>query len=168
MNAKLLTLVSVFVALSASCFVRSALGEPEGALPSANEGRPSERTDDSVASPTLDPKLLARAVELEATRRAAREGLLKDAKGWEDNRAQRASVHRAQLAALWGNVVGSIDGQARLRMHAERMARLNRMLDLAQQKQDSALVKRIEADVQRELSRHVQTMQQLQAVTGMR
>lgn len=168
MNAKLLTLFGVLVALSASCFVRSALGAAVSASPSANEGRAPERTDESVASATLDPKLLSRVVELEATRRAAREAALDDPKGWQDHRAQRASAHRAELAALWGNVVGSIDGQARLRMHAERMARLNRILDLAQLKQDPALVKRIQADIQRELARHVQTMQQVQAATGMR
>jgi len=167
-NSKLLIRLSVLLALSLSCFVRAALGEPEAAQPSANEARPSERSDPAPATPPLDAKLLARVVEVEAARRAARAAALEDPKAWEDQRAQRARAHRAQLAALWGNIVDSIDGQARLRMHAERMARLNRMLDLAELKRDSALVKRIQSDIQRELARHVQAMQQLQAAVGLR
>jgi len=168
MNSKSLTQFSVLVLLSAGGFARPALGEPEAAVPSATEGRPSERTDDSAASPKFDLKLLARLVELEVARRAARKEAQKDPKSWEENRAQRASAHRAELAALWGNVVGSIDGQARLRMHAERMARLNRILDLAEQKKDPALVTRIQTDIKRELARHAHAMQQLQVAAGLR
>ena len=53
-------------------------------------------------------------------------------------------------------------------MNADRMARLNRMLDLAEQKSDATLAARIHADITRELSRHAQAMQNLQAETGMR
>ncbi|HEY0465741.1 MAG TPA: hypothetical protein VGC79_16120 [Polyangiaceae bacterium] len=169
MKCQLLTLSGLLVALSASCFVRSALGDPDGTAPSESEGRAAERTNDSpAANPKVDPLLLARLQQLQTTRRAARKEALKDAKSWEEQRAERASAHRAQLAALWGAVVGSLDGQARLRTHAMRMASLNRMLDLAEQKSDAALVVRIQADIQRELTRHVQVMQELQAASGTR
>ncbi|HKO53818.1 MAG TPA: hypothetical protein VJV79_39195, partial [Polyangiaceae bacterium] len=151
MNPKLLTLFSVVVALAAGGFVRSALGEPEGTSPS--EARPAERVDDNAAAPTLDPKLLARVIELEAARRAARKEALADPKSWQENRVQRADAHRVQQANLWGSIVGSIDGQARLRMHAERMSRLNRILDLAELRKDPALVARVRADIERELTR---------------
>jgi hypothetical protein len=48
------------------------------------------------------------------------------------------------------------------------MARLNRMLDLAAHKNDSALAQRIQADIERELTRHAQSMLALQAAVGMR
>lgn len=166
MNSKLLTRFGVLLALSATCFVRSALGDPEGA-PAGSEGRASQRVDDSPAAPALDPRLLIRLQQQEIARRAARKEALKDPKGWDDNRAQRASAHRARLAALWGNVVGTIDGQAHLRIHADRMARLNRMLDLAELKNDSRLVARIRLDISRELARDMQAMRQLQVASGM-
>jgi len=163
----LLTSFSLFVALSASCFVRSALGEPEGASPRTLEGREAERRDDAPPAPRFDPHLFLRLEQLQASRRIARQQAITDAQRWEDNRATRASAHRARVAALWGNVVGTLDGQARLRVHAEHMARLNRMLDLAEQKRDSALVKRIQAGIARELTRHLEAMLQLQAAAGL-
>jgi hypothetical protein len=156
-----------FALILLCCGVRSALAEPERAPPTPFGAPAAQRTDDRVADPKLDSELLARLSELQASRRAARQAALADAKHWEDARPERASAHRAQLAALWGSLVGSIDGQARLRMHAERMARLNRMLDLAEHQQGSALAKRIQADIERELMRHAQSMRALQATVGM-
>jgi len=155
------------LALSASCFVRSALGESEPESPSSSEDRAEQRTDDTPL-PSFDPKLTAKLLELQATRRAARRTALEDPKRWDEERSQRASEHRAQLVALWGTLVGSIDGQAHLRLHADRMARLNRMLDLAEQKKHPALVKRIRSDIERELTHHARVMLQLRAAMGMR
>jgi len=168
MNTKILAVLSLSVGFSASVFVRSALGDGESDSSTTNEARAPERTDDASVAPTFDPKLLAKLHELQVTRRDARKEGLKDAKSWEENRPQRAGAHRAQLAAVWGAVAGSIDGQARLRLHADHMARLNRMLDLAEQTNDAALAKRIGADIDRELTRNMQLMLQLQTAVGMR
>ncbi|HYQ43923.1 MAG TPA: hypothetical protein VER11_18205 [Polyangiaceae bacterium] len=168
MNPKILVTVGVLVALSAGALARSALGDSAHDFSTTDGGRAPERTDDNIPAPTFEPGLLMKLQELQASRRAARRAALEDAKSWEENRSQRASAHRAQLAALWGAVVGTIDGQARLRLHAERMARLNRMLDLAEQKNDAAFVKRIRVDVERELTHHVQVMSQLQTAMGLR
>lgn len=167
MNLKPFTPRGVVAALAAIAFLRSTLGGADVAPPSTSEGRSEVRTDDSAPMPSIDPKLLARLRQLQADRRADRVQARKDPKSWEESRAQRASAHRAQLASLWGSVAGSIDGQARLRLHAERMARLNRMLDLAEPKHDSALVKRIQADIERELTLHTELMMQLQRPAGM-
>ncbi|HET7542032.1 MAG TPA: hypothetical protein VFK05_19330 [Polyangiaceae bacterium] len=174
MNLERLSVLAI-VMIAVSAFVRSALGEPEGALPRANEAQASGRADDAVVYPKLDPQLWARLNELQSARHAARKQALTDPKRWDDERAQRASAHRAQLSALWGNLVGRIDGQARLRIHADRMARLNRLLYLAEQKTvgagqqpDLALVQRVQADISRELTRHVQAMQELRAAGGVR
>lgn len=176
MNSKLLSRYGVFVVLSARCLVfvlvsllvRSALGEPElERRASGSEGRASQQTDGNAEKPTFDPRLLIKLQQAEATRRAARKQALQDPKGWEEGRPQRASAHRAQLAALWGSISGSIDGQAHLRRHADHMARLNRMLDLAELQSDSALLARIHLDISRELARHMQSMRQLQAAAGL-
>ena len=169
MNAQLCTRFGVFMALCASCFAGSALAQPEGAEPSTRAEPGQARTDDApLAAPALDRSLLKRLQELEGARRTERREGLKDPKAWEEHRAQRATAHRQQLATLWGSVVGTIDGQARLRMHAERMARLNRMLDLAEQKHDSSLIATINADIASELARHVQAMQKLKVEAGLR
>jgi hypothetical protein len=169
MNAQHFTRFGVFLALSAGCFAGSALAQPEGAEPSARteeQGR-AQRDDGPALAPALDRSLLKRLQELEGARRAARQEGLKDPKAWEANRAQRASAHRQQLAVLWGSVVGTLDGQARLRMHADRMARLNRMLDLAQQKHDQPLTATINADIASALAHHVQAMQKVKAEAGL-
>lgn len=111
----------------------------------------------------LDPAISARVRQAEATRRTAREAGAKDAAVWLAERTQRAARHRAELAELWGSVSGTLDGQARLRRHADRMARLNRMLDLAQQQPNEKLVQRIQADIRRELSLFDAAMQALRA-----
>src|SRR6187431_773727 len=141
MNAQHFTRFGVLMALSASYFAGAALAQPKAAEPDTRAEEGQARTDDPpVVAPALDRSLLRRLQELEGARRTERREGLKDPKAWEANRAQRASAHRQQLATLWGSVVGLIDGQARLRLHADRMARLNRMLDLAEQKNDKSLV----------------------------
>jgi hypothetical protein len=142
-----------------------ALGFPSAAAGDAEPARAHTET----ASPGVSLKsdaLVAHLRELEVGRRAARTAALKEPQSWADNRPTRAAQHRQQLAELWGNVVGSIDAQASLRMNADRMARLNRMLDLAEQKQDAALSTRLQADLTRELARHAHAMQQVIALTG--
>jgi len=169
MNARGFMRLAGYMVLSAACLAGSAVAQPKLGEPAGDaEDRARARTDDSRAlAPALDRSLLQRLQELESARRTARRAGLKDPKAWQENIAQRASAHRQQLAALWGNVVDTIDGQARLRVHADRMARLNRILDLAEQKNEKSLVTTIDADIASELARHVQAMQQLIAEVGL-
>ena len=51
-------------------------------------------------------------------------------------------------------------------MHADRMARLNRLLDLAQAKADDTLIGQIKADIGREITRYDRAMQVLRAGSG--
>ena len=127
----------------------------------AREGAPSR--EDDGPSVVFDPTFVERLQELQAAHRSARDEALKDPKAWEEARADRAKRDRAELGRLWGNLVNSPDAQARLRMHADHMARLNRMLDLAQGKPDAALIARLQAAVQAELVQHAQNMQTLRA-----
>jgi hypothetical protein len=121
----------------------------------------------AAATPSaIDGELVAKLQSIEASRRALRKEALKDAQSWAEQRAARASEHRRRIAELWGSVVGIIDAQASLRMNADRMARLNRMLDLAEAKGDAALVARLQVDVTRELTRHARAMQRVSALSG--
>lgn len=111
----------------------------------------------------FDPTLVERLQQLQADHRKARDQALKDPKAWDDGRAQRADLDRAELAKLWSNLVDSPDARARLRVHADHMARLNRMLDLAPTSGDAALTQRIQTAIQTELVQHAQNMQTLRA-----
>ena len=158
------------LAVSAGCFTGVALAQPEGPAPGmrAAHGGPARTNDEPAVVPALDRGLLQRLQELEGARRTARQEGLKDPEAWEATRAQRASAHRQQLAALWGGVMDRIEGQARLRLHADRMARLNRLLYLAEQRRDKSLIATIDADIASELVHQVQAMQKVKAEAGLR
>ena len=144
-----------------------ALGfPPTAAGDSEPERANAEPAPSAVAAVKSEAQLVAHLQELETGRRKVRKIALQEPQSWALNRPIRAAQHRQQIAQLWGNIVGSIDAQASLRMHADRMARLNRMLDLAQEKKNEALISRLRADVTRELARHVRTMQQVIELTG--
>ncbi len=135
----------------------------------AGQDRPAdspERVDDAPAV-VFDPALAQRLIQAEAEHRQAREAGMKDPKTWAEQRAQRAARRRAEIGQVWGAMVDGADAQARLRSHADRMARLNRMLDLAQQAADHALTERVQKDVQKELVSHAQDMQTLRAALGL-
>ena len=120
---------------------------------------PAPAREDDTPSVVFDPTLVERLAQLQADHRKTRDQVLKEPKAWEEGRAQRAGLDRAELGKLWGNLVDSPDAQARLRMHADHMARLNRMLDLAQASPDAALTQRIQSAIERELVQHAQNMQ---------
>lgn len=132
------------------------------------KGDAEPQRDSATAADLAGPEaaLVAHLRALEAKRRKARSEALKEPESWARDRPARAAQHRQQLAEIWGNGVGSIDAQASLRMNADRMARLNRMLDLAEQERDAALIARLEADITRELTRHAHTMAQVIALSG--
>ena len=158
MTAKLRTL-AIAIALTASAgFVHSAAGEPEEA-PAGDDNRALPERTEAAPSTELDPHLLARLEQLEGARRAARVQGLEDPKAWADGRAERARRHRDEIAGLWGDVAFTVDAQARLRLHAERMSRLNRLLDLAEHGKDRVLIARVHKDIGRELARHARAMQ---------
>ena len=163
----LATLFSVLGLLGLASVSARASGqdkdEPGESAPARDSLRDTQSGEDDAPSVVFDPTLVERLSELQANHRKARDEALKDPKAWDDNRALRAQLDRAELGQLWGNLVNSPDAQARLRLHADRMARLNRMLDLAQGSADAALSKRIRADIERELVLHAQNMQTLRS-----
>jgi hypothetical protein len=155
---------SALALLTALGLASRARAEPDAAAERAGDELPARANDELPAR--VPPELMARLTQLQAERRQQRESALGDAPAWAAGRAQRAAQHRREIAQVWGSVVNSLDGQAKLRMHAERMSRLNRMLDLAQHAADPALSARIEKDITRELVRHAQAMQLIRANGG--
>ncbi len=161
MKRKYWLLASVLSVLGVGVYGSRAAGQDRAA------DAPPERADDA---PTVvfDPALAQRLIQSEAEHRKAREAGMKDPKAWAEDRGQRATHRRVEIGKLWGALVDGPDAQARLRIHADRMARLNRMLDLAEQAADTTLIQRVQKDVQKEIVAHAQDMQTLRAALGIK
>ena len=121
-----------------------------------------------AVAPPADPKLAERLHQLEEQHQRDRKLAVNDQKAWQAGRAERASQRRNEIAGTWGNSVSSADAQAELKTHAERMARLNRILDIANQKGDTALASRCQTDIQSEIDRDARAMQAIRAKEGVR
>ena len=163
MTAKTFKQLSAFTLLGCLTLRSSAQADPEV---TGRAGQELRIQNQEVAAASASPELVARLALLEAGRRLKRTQAQVDPKAWAEGRAERAAQRRREIAELWGNVVYRIDGQAKLRIHAERMSRLNRMLDLAERSADQALTARVRTDITRELKRHAQSMQATIAITG--
>ena len=136
-------------------------GEPKGepiheAPPGARPIRPDERDNAARYEQSLKQ-------EQEAAR-ARRAASLKDEKRWEAERNIRAENHRREIAQQFAHIAELPAAKAELSIHADRMARLNRALDLAEAS-DAALVSRINDLIRRENARHARTMAAMEAGT---
>jgi len=85
----------------------------------------------------------------------------------KESRGERRRKHRADLKERWGDGLAQPSAREELGHHERRMARLERMLLLAQTERAGAakekLVPRIEKLIEHENARHERKMQQLQA-----
>ena len=98
--------------------------------------------------------------------RASRKDARKDPKAWNDGRSLRAESHRREVTQTLGNVTDRPDAKAELATHADRMARLNRALDVAEDKGDSGLVTRTNELIRRETARDAQAIAAVKASAG--
>jgi hypothetical protein len=76
----------------------------------------------------------------------------------EKNRKERRDKYRDAIEKRWGALVSVAPVRAELVRHAWRMARLNRMHDLAEALEDKPLLARIDALLKRENERHERRM----------
>ncbi|HEY4103440.1 MAG TPA: hypothetical protein VGM44_06095 [Polyangiaceae bacterium] len=113
----------------------------------------------AAVAPPADPRLAEHIHQLEEQRQKERLAAIKNEKSWNEGRNARAIARRDEIAKTWGNAVSSTEAQAELRTHADRMARLDRILDIANQKADNALAARCRADIQFEIDRDLHAMQ---------
>ncbi len=95
--------------------------------------------------------------------RARRLTLLRDERRWETERHIRAEEHRRAIALEWAHVSARPAARAELSIHADRMARLNRALDVAESTSDTPMIVRINELIRRENARHARTMAAIQA-----
>src|SRR6516164_11668335 len=79
----------------------------------------------------------ARMQQREDQERAKRETDRKDEQKWKAERAKRADDWRNDMAQQWGNTLDRPEARSELSLHSDRMARLNRILDIAQDKKDT-------------------------------
>ena len=160
--------------------LRAALAQPHRddprdehhADPRAADPRDEHRADPHAPAPpageAADPKIAERVHQLEEQRQRDRKAAVKDVKAWNAGRTQRALQHRNEIASTWGNIVTNPEAEAELKTHADRMARLNRILDLANQKADNALASRCQGDIQFEVDRDARILQAIRARGGVR
>jgi hypothetical protein len=100
-------------------------------------------------------------------RLAQRAAQRRDMNAWEANRAQRELEHRRQLEQLWGaTFIRRPEVQPEMSIDADRMARLDRIIDLAQEQHDAASEARARAILGREFARHARVMAALRARWG--
>lgn len=122
-----------------------------------------------VAPPPPDPRLAAARLQaLEDQREREREAKVRDERAWEASREERAALHRRQVAEQWGAVAARADAQAELQTHADRMAHLNRILDIARLDNDEALANHCRLVIQREIARSARVMARISAEGGVR
>jgi hypothetical protein len=90
--------------------------------------------------------------------RAHRRELMKDEKRWDAERNMRAENRRRSIIQQFARVAELPAARAELAVHADRMARLNRAMDIAESTSDSASLARINDLIRRENARHARTM----------
>jgi hypothetical protein len=98
--------------------------------------------------------------------RAKRDADRKDQQKWKAEREQRADAWRNDMASTWGNTLDMPEARSELSLHADRMARLNRIIDVAQDKKDSALMAHARQVIQREIARDARVMAQYRSREG--
>jgi hypothetical protein len=115
--------------------------------------------------PRLEPgEYQNRLQRIQDERFTQRQALRHDERGWESSRAQREADHRRQLEGVWGpQFLRRPEVRPELAMDADREARLERMIDLAQDAHDAASEARARAILAREFARHARAMAALRA-----
>jgi hypothetical protein len=91
----------------------------------------------------------------------------RDVRSWEARRAEREMENRRALAEVWGaNFLGRPECRAELELHAERIARLHRIMDLAEEQHATALLDHARVVLNHEIARNARIMAELRARLG--
>lgn len=130
------------------------------------DDRHDAREAAAIAHQETEEQIRLRLQQHQDAEVARRQAERRNLKEWNAKREQRALEARNELASTWGTALNRPDARAELNKHADRMARLNRILDVAQDKGDAALVARTRAVMQREIARDTRVMQGIRAQAG--
>lgn len=136
---------------------------PEDRRDHPDDHRGPENGRDDHREQEARDRLIQKQKELRDHRRDAR----KDEKTWQNNRPQRANDRRKEIEQTWGNnVVNRADARAELSTHADRMARLNRLLDISEDKGDTAMTSHVQNLISAEINRDARVMQDIRSRAG--
>lgn len=78
----------------------------------------------------------------------------RDAARWARLRAERAAAHRREIYARWAWAVATPKGKEEFLFYAERMARIHRIRDIAQDRRDTSMMTRVDRVIELENQRH--------------
>jgi hypothetical protein len=90
----------------------------------------------------------------------------RDARAWAASREARAAEHRRQLAMTWGNLPLHPEAHAELVLHSQRMAILERILDIATDTNNAALAAHCHRVMDRETERDARVMDEFRGRWG--
>jgi hypothetical protein len=135
------------------------------------DGRKDARDDhptppDAQRGQPGDPK--DHFLQREESERERRKDGHKDAAAWAAGRKQRAIDARKDIAATWGSLTNNPEARVELALHADRMSRLNRVIDLADDRKEPTVSARAKVLVEREIARSSRVMLALKAKVGAR
>jgi len=100
-------------------------------------------------------------------RRIKRAEERRDLRAWEAGRAARELEHRRDLEGVWGApFLARPECRAELELHAERVARINRIIDLAEDQHATALLEHARVVMNHEINRNARAMAELRARLG--
>lgn len=122
------------------------------------EDRHDEHRDAVIAHRETEEQVRIRLLRQQDEEHLRRQAERKDLRAWEARRDQRALEARNELQSTWGPALDRPEARTELAIHADRIARLNRILDVAEDKADAALIARTRAVIQREIARDARVL----------
>ena len=98
---------------------------------------------------------------------AERQAQRRNQAAWDAARAQREADHRRLLEETWGPAFyRRIEVRPEIALNADRCARIARIIDIAEDAHDAALVARAQRILARENARHARVMTDLRIHLG--
>lgn len=181
---KLKSILSIVVVATASAGLSSsALAQPRPAppigvrpappvgvrpAPPIGEDHREEHREAVIAHEETEAQLRDRLQREHDAEYLRRQAARRDHAAWEAGREQRALEARNQILSTWGPLADRADARAEFTTHADRMAQLNRILDVAMDKGDTALAAHCRNVIQREIARDARIMAAIRMNGGAR
>lgn len=131
--------------------------------PGATPGAMPQRGPMPMASHVDPAAAAARMQALEDQRERDCRIKIRNEAAWNASQDARAAAHRREVMEHWGAIASRADARAELQVHADRMARLNRILDVAVDSHDDTLAGHCRQVLQREIARDARVMARIQA-----
>jgi hypothetical protein len=182
----ILVVGAAFAGLSSSAFAQPRPAPPLGVRPAppigvdphrdmhdGHDARDDHREavdhrDAVIAHQETEAQLRDRFQREHDAEYARRQAARRDHAAWEAGREERAIEARNQVNATWGGLADREDARAELRTHGDRMAQLNRILDVALDKGDAALAAHCRNVINRELARDARILANIRLNAGAR